>query len=162
MNLPSSGTEESPFETKIDDIFGPTGNGSLRLLVSGSSDWENADSRGLNVGVWTGDFDAIYASALRSKGIRPVDTSGQYDWEKYEANRLRFASEFPQFPIIVGFEDMYKDYVFGSGEIKDLLDECRALRQMTSAADADLSLRRLICGCEEALKENAYLIFVCD
>jgi hypothetical protein len=162
MNLGSSQREKNNSIGRLNDIFGWSGNGSLHFSVSKGSDWRNPNTRSLNVGVWNGDFDAIYASALRSVGLEPVDTSGYFDWEKFDANQKRFALEFPQFPMMVSYEDMYRDYVLGPTEISALLKECKALENMDLSYEADLALRKLIYGCVEAAKEAGHLILICD
>jgi hypothetical protein len=152
MDLGSSQPDEDAGRGKLDDIFGFSGNGTLHFAVSEDTDWKSAIS--LNSGIGDRDFDAIYASALRSIGLEPVDTSGQYDWEKFETNQKRFASEFPQYPMMVSYQDMYKDYIHGPAEISALLKECRALQQIELSYEADLALRKLMYGCEEAAKKG--------
>jgi|SRR5215468_11222014 len=149
-------------DSDTQDIFGKTGNGTLDFYLSKSMDWSDTNIHDLNVSIWTADFDAIYACALKATETEPMDTSGQYNWENFERNRQRFAAEFPQFPLMISYEDMYQDYVLGPNEISALLKECRALQQNPLSREADLALRKLIYGCEEAAKDNAYLLFICD
>jgi len=147
----------------LDDIFGGVGNGVLDLFVSERSDWKGSKARRLNVGLGTMDFDAIFAGALKSIGLEPVDTSGHYDGEKYEANWQQFKSKLPQFPMLTTYQDMYQDYIHDPNQIASLRKECQTLQeQIGLAGDADLALRKLIYGCEEASNVNGYLIFVCD
>jgi hypothetical protein len=157
-----SPSEVSNSRGTLDDIFGFGGNGCLHLSVSRGSDWHNRDTRSLNVGICYYDFTAVFESALRSIGLEPVDTSGDFDWEKFDANQRRFEFEFPQFPMMASYQDNYQDYVLGPAEISTLLRECEALQKVPLSYEADLALRKLIYGCEEAASEEGYLIFICD
>ena len=158
--ISESSKTESP--TEQNDIFGKTGNGTLDFGVARSADWQNSNGRLLNVSIWTGDFDSIYASALQSIGLEPVDTSADYNWEKFDKNLQSFASAFPQFPLLTAYQDMYKDYVLDSVELSELLNECMILQKNTLSHAADLALRKLIYGCVEALKDDGCLIMICD
>jgi len=149
-------------EQDTDDIFGKTGNGTLVFCLSESEDWNDADITYLNISIGTDDLDAIYSSALRSKGLEPVDTSGHYDWQKYETNLQDFIITFPQYPMMVSYQDMYQDYILGPNEISDLLEDCRALQKNQLSTEADLALRKLIYGLKKAGDTGQYLIFVCD
>ena len=143
-------------------IFGKTGNGTLDFYLSKTADWRDNDIEDLNISVWTSDFDSIYQSALRSKGIEPADTSGRYDGEKYIANLTSFISEFPQNQMMVSFRNMYEDYVLGPTALTNLLGECEKLQKIELSSEADLALRKLTYGCQAALDANSYLLFLCD
>jgi len=143
-------------------FFGKTGNGTLDLHLSKTDDLLDSRPRSLAVSIGEGDFDAIYQSALESKGLTPLDTSGDYDWEKYAANRRSFISAFPQYPMIVSFTDMYQDYILRPTEIASLLSECHGLQRLEMSEAADLALRKILFGCYAAQISEHYLAFICD
>ena len=146
----------------MDIFFGKTANGTLDLSLADSDNWKDSNVLSLSISIGEDDFDAIYQSALKSKGLELSDTSGHYDFEKFDANRKSFISEFPQYPLIIGFEDMYQDYVLGPTETSKLLSECNCLMQVELTNKADLALRKLAYGCNAATISRHYLIFVCD
>ncbi len=59
-------------------------------------------------------------------------------------------------------DDMYADYVFNPEEVKMLRQECLNVQKAKINTAADLALRKLIYACDEALKENSYLMFSGD
>ena len=143
-------------------FFGKTGNGTLDFHLSKTDDLLDSRPRSLAVSIGEGDLDAIYQSALKSKGLTPLDPSGDYDWEKYDANRKSFIPAFPQSPMIVSFVDMYQNYVLGPTEIASLLSECQSLRQLEMSKASDLALRKILYGCYAAQISEHYLVFICD
>ena len=143
-------------------IFGKTGNGNLDFYLSKTGQFPDEQMTNLRISIWTGDFDAIYQSTLKSKGVEPVDTSGAYDSEKFEANEIRFKLVFPQCPMLVSFPDMYQDYVLGPTKIVNLQNECEAFQNIELTSEADRALRKLIYGCRAASDSNSYLVFVSD
>ena len=143
-------------------FFGKIGNGTLDFHLSKTDHVPYRENISIHLSISDGDFDAIYQSALKSKGLETIDTSGDYDWEKYDANRKSFIPAFPQSPMIVSFVDMYQNYVLGPTEIASLLSECQSLRQLEMSKASDLALRKILYGCYAAQISEHYLVFICD
>ncbi|MEO6334827.1 MAG: hypothetical protein ABIO91_07565, partial [Pyrinomonadaceae bacterium] len=68
----------------------------------------------------------------------------------------------PEFPTLRTIYDMYEDYRFDSQGVQDLRSECIRLKSRISDAGAMAALRKLIYGCDEAIKAKCDLMFVCD
>ncbi|CAA9421754.1 MAG: hypothetical protein AVDCRST_MAG74-3293 [uncultured Pyrinomonadaceae bacterium] len=57
---------------------------------------------------------------------------------------------------------IFDDYIFTPDEVGKLREECLQLKAAKPDSAADLPLRKLIHACDEALKENSYLMFSAD
>lgn len=155
-------------------IFGKEGNGTLDLMLFKSvEDWPEpykSDGIRLDISIWYDDLNAIHKNALcaKRKGyldewtIEKIQENYEAFMEDYYRNREHFIAEFPECRILGAEYDMYEDYIFDKEKVSDLRRECLQIKEITSSKKADRSLRKLLYGCEAALRESSYLVFVCD
>jgi len=165
MNIGFGNSDQSSDLPESQNIFGKTGNGTLDFYLSkcGGNEWESAELNSLNISIWYTDLNAIYTTLLKAENhyFREMDESDNISLV-YEENLNRFIFHFPELEILGTYYDMYEDYVFDTQRCSKLLRECKKIRSPACSPESDLALRKLIYGCEEALKANANLVFVCD
>jgi len=153
---------------KTSDIFGKSGNGTLDAMVEkdphrNSGSEESDEFIWLDVSLWTDEFDAIYTDALRSKNLPvAISETDDFDYELYEKNQNVFRKHFPEFEILGSFDDMYRDYIFGTKKIELILEECQKIKPVIESKTADRTLRKILYLCNKAIESGFYLTFRCD
>lgn len=159
-------TDKSKVEEKFEypnDIFSGCGNGTLDLsLAKNPNKYDAKTDRALKICI---NYDDIFA-------IQDTVVSGRIDYENLqsnaeyekadEKNRKVFQEFALLYPILGRINDMYQDYVFSPDEIQKLREECLKLKSTNQNAAADLALRKFIFACDEALKDNSFLVLSSD
>ncbi len=163
--------QESVSETRFeqnfeypDDIFGGCGNGVLDLSVAKNPQkWgQDVADRQLKVCINFVDVESIH-DVVAPNRVKFCEYKEGEDYQKFvENNRKILEQAFFEYPMLGKIDDMYADFVFNSEEAKKLRVECLKLQATKLNTAADLALRKLIYACDEALKENSYLIFSGD
>lgn len=140
-----------------DDIFGKYANGTLDLCLAESLEIEGG--RNLNVSVDSSYFYAIYADLTKKISD---EITGENEFTEFEKARKALLANYPDSELLGRYYDNYADYIFGIEDVIKLRSECLNFLPMISSGKADLGLRKLIYCCDEALKENLPLLFICD
>jgi len=145
------------------NIFGGCGNGVLDLSLAKDPNNYNTDAdRGLEICITDSDLTAVQDFVILGR-IKYENLKSNEEFQKAaEHNRKIFQNFASEYPMLGRIDDIYQDYVFDFEEIQKLLDECLKLQSQKPNAAADLALRKLIYACDEALKENSYLVFSGD
>lgn len=147
-----------------DDIFDGCGNGTLDLSVAKDpNNWgRNPDDHHLKVCINYNDLDSIHE--VFAPGIIKLENykEGANYQKAIEQNRDILQKFSLKYPMLARIEDMYEDYIFNPEEVKQLREECLKMQTTKPDSAADLALRKLIYACDEALKENSYLMFSGD
>ena len=146
------------------DLFDGFGNGSLHMGVQRDSDWsgiESNDGLYLNLDFHFSDWEALFINVLKFPGWDEY-IQGEDVFEHHERNRKKFQENIPQYPLLARILDMYEDYLFSPFETIHLRKECETIKAATTNVDAVRALRKLILGCDEAIKRDFYLYFSCD
>lgn len=79
-----------------------------------------------------------------------------------ERYRVAFQNSIPQYPLLGRMWDTYADAIYDHSEIKQLRDECSAVRAGTSDVFAGQGLEKLIDACDEALESGCGLYLASD
>lgn len=88
--------------------------------------------------------------------------------ETFEERAYRYEKSFRTHVTGKGYEmlsrisDIYQDSKFLPSEVNQLKDECVALQELTHNSKACSALRKLILGCEEAVKNGSGLVLLSD
>lgn len=145
------------------DIFSGCGNGVLDLSLAKNPDkYDSTTDRALKICINYEDLFAIQ-DAVVSGRIDYQNIHHNEEYEKADENNRKVFQKFASlYPMLARINDMYQDYVFTPDEIQKLREECLKLQSAKQNAAADLALRKLIYSCEEALKDNSYLMFSSD
>jgi len=162
---------ESVSETKLEqkfeypnDIFYGCGNGVLDLSIAiDPKNWgQNPNDHHLKICITYDDLDSIH-DVFAPGIIKSENYERGVNYEKVvEENRNILQKFVLKYPMLGRIEDMYEDYVFTPDEVGKLREECLQLKTAKPNSTADLALRKLIYACDEALKENSYLMFSGD
>ncbi len=145
------------------DIFSGCGNGVLDLSLAENPDKYNPNTdRALKICINYEDLfaieDAVVSGRIDYQNFQHIE-----EYEKADENNRKIFQKFAfLYPMLGRINDMYQDYVFTPEEIQKLREECLKLQAMKQNEAADLALRKLIYSCNEALKDNSYLIFSSD
>lgn len=144
------------------DIFIGCGNGVLDLSLAKDPNKynENTDRR-LKVCINDDDLEAVSLAVFSAESGKPYDDA-EHILKKRNDNRNLFQKLFPAYPMLGRINYIYEDVIFNPEEVKKLREECLKLQTSKSDSAAGLGLRKLIYACDEALKENFYLIFSAD
>ena len=146
------------------DLFDGFGNGSLHMYVVCTPDWkpyQEGDARYLDMDFHYTDWEALFFGALNAHQWEP-HVEGDNAHEHQERNRRKFHESIPDFPTLRTIYDMYEDYRFDFAGTQNLRDECTRLKYRLTHELAIKALRKLIYGCDEAIKAKCDLMFVCD
>jgi len=154
-----------------DDIFSGCGNSTLTMFLAKNPNEYNADTdRGLKVCINYDDLESIYDIIAPSR-VRYESYKEGEDYRKFEErnkkifeekNKEIFEQAVSKFPMLGRINNIYADYIFNPEEVKMLRQECLSVKKAKISAAGDLTLRKLIYACDEALKENFYLMFSGD
>ena len=148
---------EVELEAKDADIFTVCGNGTLDFAIEHNLDvdddnWdESKGDRWLDVCLNDKDLEAI------SLAIYCVATGKSYNGDDNilklrNFDRQLFVRIAPEFPMLDRINHIYTDAYYTAEEVKSLRDECLKLKSATQDSAADLGFRKLIYGCDEAIK----------
>ncbi|MDQ3747462.1 MAG: hypothetical protein M3367_00385 [Acidobacteriota bacterium] len=163
----SESVSETRLEQKFEypnDIFGGCGNGVLDLSIAKDpKNWgQNPNDHHLKVCINYDDLDSIH-DVFAPGIIKSENYERGVNYQKVvEENRNIFQKFALKYPMLGRIEDMYEDYFFTPDEVEKLREECVQLKAAKPDSAADLALRKLIYACDEALKENSYLMFSGD
>ena len=154
--------KEQKFEYP-NDIFGGCGNGTLDLSLAENPNKYNAKTdRALKICI---NYDDIFAiqDAVVSGRIDYQNLQNNAEYKDADENNRKVFQEFALLhPMLSRINDMYRDYVFSPDEIQKLREECLKLKSTSQNAAADLALRKFIFACDEALKDNSFLVLSSD
>ena len=111
-------------------------------------------------------FDALISNARWGKY---VDFAiNYYDWEALYMRALScndkvpFANQIPQYPMLSRIQDMYEEYRFSLDEANILRSECVTAAQTCDHEPAIRTLRKLIYICDAAIEKNLGFWLMCD
>ncbi len=158
---------ETRLEQKFEypnDIFGGCGNGVLDLSIAEDpKNWgQNPNDYHLKVCINYDDLDSIH-DVFAPGIIKSENYERGVNYQKVVEENRNILQKFAlKYPMLGRIEDMYEDYVFTPDEVEKLREECLLLKAAETDSTADLALRKLIYACDEALKENSYLMFSSD
>jgi len=146
------------------DIFGGCGNGVLDLsLAKDPKTWgQNFNDRHLKACINDADLESIY-DIIAPNRMKYTDYKQSEDYQKFVENNKKILEQAAiEYPMLGRINDMYEDYIFNPEEVKKLREECLTLKSFDLNLSADLALRKLIYACDEAVKDNLYLMFSSD
>lgn len=145
------------------DIFSGCGNGTLGLSVSmDPNNYNLKTDRFLKICINDADLTAIRDFVISSEMRRENLENSQSFQQANEQSQKTFRKFAAAYPMLGKIDDLYQDYVFNVEEIRRLRGECLKLHSQKPVGVADLALRKFIYACDEALRENFYLMFGSD
>ena len=147
------------------DLFDGFGNGSLHLYVVCAPGWkpyDSGDARYLDLDFHVTDWEALFLGFLNVPAPWVPYVEGEAVTEHHEKSRKNFHESLPDFPMLRRIFDMYEDYRFDVTEVEALRQECATLMSRTPDPAANIALRKLLYGCDNALHAQCDLMFVCD
>ena len=151
-------------ETKDADIFSGCGNGTLDVYISHDINgydgiWDvSKGDRELQICINDDDLLSIASEMFHFVVGNPPEVES-YVYKNWKDNAPQIIS---MFPMLNRIEEMYADALYYAHEVSLLREECVKLQSFTADKSADLGLRKLIYGCDEALKAGLCLGLWCD
>lgn len=145
------------------DIFNGCPNGTLTLSLAKNPDVYNEETdRPLRVCINYEDIEAIEDAAVSGRLKYDDSATPEQRQKTIEENKKTYEKFASAYPFVARIKDMYEDYDFAPEEVVKLREECLNLRARKPSAEAERALRKLIYACDEALKDNYHLKFICD
>jgi hypothetical protein len=134
------------------DLFDGFENGSLHICV---------DHIYINLDFHLWDWEALFRDALGAYcWNQPPE--GLYPEDHDESERRKFIDSLSEFPRLRTIYDMYEDYRFSLEETNELRAECIEVKARVIDEAALKAVRKLIYGCDLAIKTKGDLMFSCD
>jgi hypothetical protein len=134
------------------DLFDGFGNGSLHICV---------DHTYINLDFHWRDWEALFLDGLAAYHWEPPP-DGTYPEDHDYRERVKFYDSLPEFPRLRTIYDMYEDYQFSVTETQELRAECIKAKARLMDEPALKAIRKLLYGCDMAIKTNGALMFSCD
>lgn len=130
------------------------------LLMRNPEGWNAATDRQTDLYLYYEQWEALFFKVLGCPDSEYIEGESRDAFDERWTQKFRGA--IPEYPLLGRISDFFRDVWYAPGELTQLRNECRSIRNKTKDEDAVGGLDALIGGCDEARQYNLGLFLGAD